>query len=112
MVLSVIIATYACRGSTLRLTLDKLTKQTLPATAFEVIVVDDGSPEDGTGALVKSLALSMPFKIRYYANSFKGPGSAQNVGIREAAAELILLLADDIHPTPTMLEEHVKYHQQ
>ena len=112
MVVSIVIATYARRGSVLSVTLDRLTKQTLPASDFEVIIVDDGSVDDGTRDLVQSLIPTVPFKMRYFANSFQGPGAAQNLGLREAEADLVLLLADDIHPTPTMVQKHVEYHQK
>lgn len=108
--LSVVVATYN-RCDTLKVTLERLAVQTYPASRFEVIVVDDGSP-DGTGPMVESLVSRVPYRLRYYSHSNRGPGASQNRGIQEAAGDLILLMADDIQPTPTMLERHVQCHER
>jgi glycosyltransferase involved in cell wall biosynthesis len=108
--LSVVIATYN-RRDTLKVTLECLCRQTVPPDQFEVIVVDDGSPDD-TRSMVESSIPVMPYRLRYYRHSNRGPGETENRGIREASAELVLLIADDIHPTPTMLERHLEAHRR
>ena len=50
--MSVVIATYN-RADRLRTCLDALDRQTCPLSAFEVIVVDDGSTDD-TAALLEA----------------------------------------------------------
>jgi GT2 family glycosyltransferase len=108
--LSVVVATYH-RCETLKDTLGCLAKQTLPAESYEVLVVDDGGT-DGTRAMVEALAPSLPYRLRYFWHQNRGPGASQNRGIREAAADLILLMPDDVQPTPTMLAAHVEFHQR
>jgi GT2 family glycosyltransferase len=108
--LSIIIATYN-RRDTLKVTLERLSRQTLPADQFEVIVVDDGSPDD-TQFMVESLIAVVPYRLRYYRHANRGPGATENRGIHEATAELVLMIADDIHPEPEMLEHHVRWHQR
>jgi glycosyltransferase involved in cell wall biosynthesis len=108
--LSVVIATYN-RRDTLKVTLQCLSVQTLPADQFEVIVVDDGSPDD-TQAMVESLIAEMPYRLRYYRHANRGPGASENRGIHEATADLVLLIADDIQPTPSMLACHVQAHER
>jgi glycosyltransferase involved in cell wall biosynthesis len=108
-VISVVVATYN-RRDTLRLTLTRLAEQTYSADLYEVIVVDDGSA-DGTGEMVKSMVSAVPYLLRYYYHQNKGPGATQNVGIRESHGNLILLLADDMHAAPGLLESHVGFHQ-
>jgi GT2 family glycosyltransferase len=108
--LSVVIATYN-RRDTLRVTLDRLAEQTVEASRFEVIVVDDGSPDD-TASMVASLQGATPFALRYYRHANRGPGYTQNRGIREARGRLVLLMADDIHGTPGMLASHLRFHDE
>lgn len=107
--LSVVVATYN-RCDTLKVTLERLAVQSLPADQFEVIVVDDGSP-DATESMVESLKSCVPYTLRYLRHENRGPGATENRGIREAAADLVLMIADDIHAEPGMLEEHVRWHR-
>lgn len=107
-VLSVVIATYN-RCSILTETLKRLAEQSLRPGKFEVLVVDDDSP-DRTGEAVNSLISSMPYSLRYFHHKNQGPGFTQNRGIKEARSELVLLMGDDIWTSPGMLEKHVKTH--
>lgn len=63
-------------------------------TDFEVLVVNDGSPD--TPALERALA---PFRtrLRYFTQENRGAGAARNVGIRAARGRFIAFLdADDL----------------
>ncbi|MCC7126113.1 MAG: glycosyltransferase family 2 protein [Acidobacteria bacterium] len=106
--LSVVIATYR-RCEVLRETLTRLAAQSLPAERFEVVVVDDGSPDD-TPRMVEALRGTLPFALRFLRHENRGPGYTENVGIRAAAHDLVLLMADDIWAHPRMLEEHLATH--
>ena len=81
--LSVVVATYN-REKVLRRTLDHLADQTLPKDRYEVLVVDDGSP-DGTEAMVARFAASSPYPLKYLRHQNRGPGYSENRGIRECA---------------------------
>jgi GT2 family glycosyltransferase len=109
-VISVVIATFN-RCAVLKTTLDKLKQQSLPPENFEVIVMDDGS-RDNTSAMIGSLASSMPYALRYYRHENRGPGYTQNRGIREAKSDIVLLIADDIWATPSLLESHMTSHKE
>jgi len=106
--LSVVLPTYA-RAEVLRTTLRHLWDQTLDPRTYEVIVVDDGSP-DHTQAVVQQAISESPYQIAYLRHENSGPGYTQNRGIRAASAPLILLLADDIFMTRGALEAHVAAH--
>jgi GT2 family glycosyltransferase len=108
--MSVVVATY-CRRDVLKATLQKLAAQSYPADRFEVIVVDDGS-EDGTRDMVESIASPVPFTLKYLWHQNRGPGASENRGIREAQGRVIVLMADDIHPTPGMLASHARFHTE
>lgn len=106
--LSVVVATYN-RADTLRETLRHLAAQTLDPARFEVLVVDDGSPDD-TPAMVESARPECPFELKFMRHSNRGPGFTQNRGIREARAPLVLLIADDIFLAPGALQGHLDAH--
>ena len=108
--LSVVVATYN-RVETLRVTLERLATQTLSKDRYEVIVVDDGSP-DGTAEMVREHVDRYPVPLTYLQHQNRGPGYSENRGIRAAKGPLILLIADDIHPLPDMLQEHYDAHAQ
>lgn len=109
-VLSVVMATYN-RVDTLRRTMDNLVKQDIDPDRFEVIVIDDKSP-DNTAEMMAELAPSLPFSFTYLQNEEnRGPGYTQNRGIRQAKGRLVLLIADDIWLTPGALGAHIAFHE-
>ena len=104
--LSVIVPTHGRPESVTRL-LWMLAEQTLPAEAFEVIVVDDGSQP----ALAFDLT-GVPYRCRVTHQAWGGPASARNVGLALAVSPLVLLLTDDAVPAPDLLQQHVSAHAQ
>ena len=107
--LSVVVPTYK-RQTLLHKTLEGLAKQTLAPDAFEVLVVNDGSP-DGTKAYLDGRVGTLPYTLRPIHLTNGGPGRARNTGIREAHGKVIVFLDDDIEPSPECLEVHFKLHQ-
>jgi GT2 family glycosyltransferase len=105
--ISVVVPTYQRRDSIGRL-LMALTHQSLDAELFEVIVVIDGSI-DGTLELVDHY--QSPFSLRSIWQTNQGRATACNSGIRAAQGNLIVLLDDDMEPSPRLLEAHWKAHQ-
>jgi len=105
--LSVIIPAYN-RRATLQLTLAALAFQTLPASCYEVLVIDDGST-DGTEALCRTSAF--PFgEIRYLHQQNGGAGSARKAGVEAARGKYLLFMNDDTVGAPTLLAEHLAVH--
>ena len=88
---SVIIPTYN-REKLLKCTIDSILSQTYDN--YELIVVDDGSP-DNTKSLVKGLSGLNPNKIRYLYQKNGGCYSARNKGLMEARGEFISILDSD-----------------
>lgn len=105
---SIVIPTYA-RPERLRECVAALARQTMPADSFEIVVVDDGSPQPFVPP--EATAPAGP-TIRFIRQPNAGPSAARNRGVEEARGELIALTDDDCLPTPTWLESLVTAHRQ
>lgn len=103
---SVVVPTYRRRDSLARL-LRALERQTLPAQEFEVVVTVDGS-EDGTLEMVEGFRA--PYRLRALWQPNRGRAAACNAAIREAGGDLIVILDDDMEPSPGCLEAHRRAH--
>ena len=104
--LSVVIPTYNRRERLLRV-LSALARQTIDASRFEVVVVDDGSSDGTTDALAD---VRQPFAVRALRQSNGGPARARNTGIEAARGDFVLFLDDDVEPMPELIEEHLRTH--
>jgi glycosyltransferase involved in cell wall biosynthesis len=100
--ISVVIPTYKHRDYVLQ-TLDSVFAQTY--ADYEVIVVNDGSPDD-TAELLRPLAESG--RIRYIEQENQGMSAARNRGIAEARGDFIALLDDDDLWPPDKLQTQVE----
>jgi len=107
---SVIIPTYNRRAK-LERCLEALSKQTLPADDFEVIVIDDGSTDDTQEFLS---ARKPAFRFSHFRQANQGAGAARKLGVDKARGEYLLLMNDDTIANPELLAEHLltqcKYH--
>lgn len=79
-------------------------KQTLPPS--EVVVVDDGSPDD-----VYAVASRYP-GVTYIRQQNQGLSAARNTGIRETNSELLVFLDSDDRLLPHALERGVMFHNR
>lgn len=78
---------------------------------FEVIIVDDGST-DSTEGWVADYKKRTPLSVRYFRQQNSGPARARNFAISVAEAPIILLIGDDIFPTPELTARHIELHEQ
>ena len=83
--ISVVIPAYD-RQEILDQCLARIAGQTLAADQYEVIVVDDGSPEP----------LRIAERAKAYRQSNKCPAAARNHGVRQATGDASVFIADDI----------------
>ena len=75
--------------------LDSLAAQTLPASEFEIVAVDDGST-DASPAVLEKHAARMP-NLRLLRQENGGLSAARNTGLREAKGEWVAFAdSDDI----------------
>lgn len=100
MFVSVIIPTYKRRASVLRL-LESLKTQTLPSDRFEVIVVDDGSPDE-THTIQ---SLSFPFHFKYVRQQNQGATIARNHGVEQSRGDVLIFIDDDVTVSPSTLRQ-------
>ena len=106
--LSAILCTFN-RAELLSQTLESIRGQSLEQSAFEVILIDDGST-DHTRQVVESFEQRLPLRYAYQANA--GLASAKNHGIYCSRAPLLLFLDDDDVCSPKLFEEHLQTHGQ
>lgn len=103
---SVIIPTYNRCRSVERI-LRALTSQSFPFQYFEVIVSVDGST-DSTQDMVATF--KSDFKLIHIWQPKSGRAAACNRGIQSAIGDIIILLDDDMEPSPQLIEAHYNSH--
>jgi glycosyltransferase involved in cell wall biosynthesis len=104
--ISIIIPTYNGQNKVAN-ALKSLEKQSFQN--FEVIVVIDGS-KDNTEAILKKQTFNFHLKVIVQEN--KGRSGSRNRGVKEAEADLLLFLDDDIRIEPNGIEKHLEFYQK
>ena len=107
---SVIIPTYN-RSGLLRRTLDSLTRQSLPATEFEVLVVDDGSGDD-TAEVAASFRDRLDLSYFFQPDEGWRVAQARNIGIANASAGVCVMLDSGVLAHSGCLRAHLDSHRQ
>jgi glycosyltransferase involved in cell wall biosynthesis len=102
---SVIVPVYNAE-KTLADCLDALQNQTVPASTFEIIVVDDGS-SDGS----KDLQALFP-RVRFLSIHHQGPAAARNFGAQHAFGQILLFTDADCVPCPNWIEKMIAPFEQ
>lgn len=109
--ISVIIATYN-RSDMLRSALESVLAQETDGIRYEVIVVDNNSP-DNTREVVESLIEGGAANLRYLFEGRQGVAYARNTAIAEAQAPILAFTDDDVRVAPdwiasikSALDEH------
>ena len=106
LIISVIIPTkdrpQACRD-----TVAALRDQTLPASKYEIVVVDDGSRPSSESSWMQDRA-----KCRLVRLGGRERSAARNVGAQVANADLLVFLDDDITVGSDFLAAHLAAHRE
>ena len=103
MKITVILCTYN-RCESLAKALNSVAAQTLPVSVdWEVLVVDNNS-NDRTREVVEDFSGRHPGHFRYLFEPQPGKSHALNAGIREARADILAFLDDDVTVEPTWLQ--------
>ncbi|MEN5076080.1 glycosyltransferase family 2 protein [Isoptericola cucumis] len=105
--ISVVVPAYR-PGDGIRRVVDSLAAQTLPQDEFELIIVDDGSPDDTWSRLEAIRAERPNVRIERIENS-GWPSRPRNVGIRMARGEYVLFMDHDDEILPDGLRASYEY---
>lgn len=81
--------------------------QTLPADAYEVVVVDDGSGDE-TPAVLELAARRATCALTVVRQANSGLAAGRNAGIARSRGERIAFIDDDVLPLPNFLAEHLR----
>ncbi len=109
--LSIVMATYN-RSNTIVRTIEHLTNQDIDPSLFELIIVDDASPDD-TAKVIQNLIPSLPYRTTYFRNETnRGPGYTQNRGIEAVKSPLLMIMTDDVFMNPCAIRYHLEFHRQ
>lgn len=106
--LSVIVCTYN-REKYIERNLESFIPQTLPYSEFEVILVNNNSP-DNTDTLCKKFIASHPeIQITYVIETNQGHTYARNRGIKESKGDLLAFIDDDAFVRPEYCENIISF---
>ena len=107
--LSIVIPTYNRLESLKQVLRGLADQQNIAGTDIEIIVVSDGST-DGTDQYLHAQNILPTVKPLLLKNT--GAAAARNAGIEAAVGEYVLLLDDDVVPTPQLIAEHLRIHAE
>ncbi len=90
--------------------LDGCFEQTYARDDYEIVLVNDGSRDDTPQVIAAARArATCGFTVIDQANA--GLARARNAGIARATGERIIFIDDDVLPTPSFVEEHLRSHR-
>jgi glycosyltransferase involved in cell wall biosynthesis len=103
--LTIQLCTYN-RARLLERVLEALFDQTVSDDAYEVVLVNDGSPDDTNAVIERVRPLARcAFTVIEQPNS--GLAKGRNAGIARSTGERICFIDDDVLPTPVFAAEHL-----
>jgi glycosyltransferase involved in cell wall biosynthesis len=103
--LTIQLCTYK-RAHLLGRVLEALFDQTAPDDAYEVVLVNDGSPDDTNAVIERVRPLARcAFTVIEQVNS--GLAKGRNAGIARSSGVRICFIDDDVLPTPVFAAEHL-----
>ncbi len=104
--LTIQLCTYK-RPALLARVLEACFEQTAGDAAYEVVLVNDGSPDETPAVIERLRPLARcGFTVIHQANA--GLAKARNAGLLQARGERIAFIDDDVLPTPVFVAEHLR----
>ncbi|MDO8523021.1 MAG: glycosyltransferase family 2 protein [bacterium] len=108
---SVVLATYN-RAVLLEKCLESLAAQTIDKTAYEVIIVNDGSEDNTEKIIIEFAAKNKDLNFLHLKQLNSGPAKARNAGIQKARGEIVFFTDDDCSVPGDWIEALSKEYQQ
>lgn len=102
--LSLVICTYN-RAKFIGACLEHIAKQTLDASLFEVLIINNNSTDNTEAICQKIIAEHSRINIKLFFESNKGLSYARNRGIKESSTSIISYIDDDALANPNFLKE-------
>jgi glycosyltransferase involved in cell wall biosynthesis len=81
--------------------------QTVADSAYEIVLVDDGSTDE-TQSVIETARGRAPCAFTVVTQANAGLARARNAGIARATGKRIIFIDDDVLPLPTFIEEHLR----
>lgn len=91
--------------------IDAYALQTTAPETFEIIVVNSSGSESMGEAFARWRSASK-VNVRALEIGRSGRASANNAGVLAARSELLVFMADDFIPCPTLVRAHVEFHRR
>ena len=107
---SIIIPTYN-QWNSLQMVLQGFSKQSVDSSAFEIILIDDGSEDDTSTQIGDRLSERYQINIHLYHTTNQGRAAARNHGVRAAKNDLLIFCDSDRIPSPDFIKQHQDRHQ-
>jgi glycosyltransferase involved in cell wall biosynthesis len=101
---SVVLATYL-RPQSLKLAIESVLRQSF--TDWELLVLDDGSPDDTVSVVAPYVEKDS--RVRYFRHQNRGYRQSRNIGIASALGQYITFIDNDDEYEPSHLDVRVKY---
>ena len=98
------------RADILARTIDRIQQQTVSREAYEVLIIDNNSTDHTKSVLIQKAALYP--NLRAFTQMKPGAAATRNVGIQEAAGDLVLFIDDDILADRYLIARHLEYHEK
>ncbi len=109
--ISIVIPTLN-RSKTLKRVIEALIDQTYPKDKYEIVIVDDGCTDDTAemvrGVLQYARTINLSIVYIHQDASKRGPAGANNLGIKTAKGEYILMMNDDVIADRNLVKQHVE----
>jgi len=103
--LTIQLCTYK-RAALLERVLEALFDQTVPDDALEVVLVNDGSP-DNTNEVIERVRPLARCAFTTIVQTNAGLAKGRNAGLARATGERICFIDDDVLPTPVFAAQHL-----
>lgn len=107
--ITVVISTIG-NHSVLRRVLDGYSRQDVPPSRFEVVVVMDRAEEDPDA--VDAAIGERSYRVRRLTGRIPGLSANRNTGWQNTSGPVVLFTDNDTIPAPNLIREHLEWHRQ